>query len=429
LIDYWVQENWIIDSSLKNQFLESPFSIIDSYTLPLDEIEFIETNSIRTLHVIDDIKSKTSRTGLFLLPSIVDNLTLYSAQIMTGPNYALVRKEVLNLKEDYGIQFHNPNKNKVLLSLGSNPSPKIIETIIKTIFANSQYEVVLFAGNSAIEALSKIDSTRIEFVSEDINKLKPILPNVAFAISNAGVSSTEMIYLAIPVISIALVDNQLNQFNQHNKIGILSIDYSNFDFESTLKSIIKQLQTSQFYEKYRQTISELSNKINTDGPKLIIESFLDLGSSLNLTPATLNHSDFLYELRNDSTVRFQSKNSTTITREDHDKWLSDKILKKTTKIYIIKINETNVGQVRVDLKDSVGIVSVALIEKYRGYGLAKVSLKKLISIVRETSMPISFLHAEIKAGNVNSIGLFTSLGFKEISENEDKTIRTYCLEI
>jgi spore coat polysaccharide biosynthesis predicted glycosyltransferase SpsG len=113
LIDYWVQENWVIDSSLRSQLLESPFSIIDSYTLPFDEIEFIENNSIRTLHVIDDIRNKTSRTGLFLLPSIVDNLNLESPQIMTGPRYALVRREALSLKKHFGIQFHNPIKNKV----------------------------------------------------------------------------------------------------------------------------------------------------------------------------------------------------------------------------------------------------------------------------------------------------------------------------
>jgi len=428
-IEYMVQENWRIDSSLRNQFFERTFSIIDSYTLPLDEIGFIEANSIRTLHIIDDIKNKTSRTGLFLLPSIIDNLTLYSPQILTGPQYALVRREVMNLKKDFGIQFDNPTKNKVLLSLGSNPSPKIVETIIKTIFANSQYEVVLFAGNSAGEALNHFDSTKIEFVSEDIYKLKPILPKVAFAVTNAGVSSIEMIYFAIPVISIAIVDNQLNQFDQFNEIGLLAIDYSDFDFEKSLKSLIKQLQTNEFYESYSQTVSELSNKINTDGPKLIIENFLDLSSSLELTPATLDHSDFLYKLRNDPSVRLQSKNTTPITRQNHDKWFKDKILKGTTKIYIVKINETNIGQVRLDIKDSVGIVSVALIEKYRGHGLAKAALRKLITIVREFSMPISFLHAEIKVGNVNSIGLFTSLGFIEFSKNEDKTVETYYLEI
>ena len=429
LIDYWVQENWIIDSSLRSQFLGSPFSIIDSYTLSLDEIEFIENNSVRTLHIIDDIKSKTSRTGLFLLPSIVESLNFKSPQIMSGPKYALIRREVVNLKKVFGLQFNNPFKNKVLLSLGSNPSSKIIETIIETIFANSQYEVILFAGNSAVETLNKFNSTRIEFVPEDINKLKPFLPNVAFAITNAGVSATEMIYLAIPVISIALVDNQINQFNQFNKIGLLSIDYFNVDFERDLNSLINQLQTNEFYENYSQTISEISNKLNKDGPKLIIENLFDLSAALDLTPATSEHSEFLYKLRNDSSVRIQSKNTSPITRENHDEWFSDLLLKKTSKLFVITIYETIIGQVRMDVSNSVGLVSVALIEKYRGHGLAKAALRKLISIVRENSMPISFLHAEIRVANVNSIGLFISLGFKEFSKNEDKTISTFYLEV
>ena len=83
----------------------------------------------------------------------------------------------------------------------------------------------------------------------------------------------------------------------------------------------------------------------------------------------------------------------------------------------------------MDVSNSVGLVSVALIEKYRGHGLAKAALRKLISIVRENSMPISFLHAEIRVDNVNSIGLFISLGFKEFSKNEDKTISTFYLEV
>ena len=67
--------------------------------------------------------------------------------------------------------------------------------------------------------------------------------------------------------------------------------------------------------------------------------------------------DLLFKWVNDPEVRENAFNTSPISYEEHVKWFKNKIDSKTSFIYIARVGNSPIGQIRIDIEFDQGIIS------------------------------------------------------------------------
>jgi UDP-2,4-diacetamido-2,4,6-trideoxy-beta-L-altropyranose hydrolase len=137
---------------------------------------------------------------------------------------------------------------------------------------------------------------------------------------------------------------------------------------------------------------------------------------LKLRNVKYDDCELLWKWANDPIVRAASFNSDYILWEDHLEWFNKK-LNSFDCYYFIAVNKSEqpVGQIRFDIdKELQALVSISLDHKYRGQGYGKLILQMAINKLFQHISVIK-IRALIKSGNVSSIKLFESGGFKKVN--------------
>ena len=94
-------------------------------------------------------------------------------------------------------------------------------------------------------------------------------------------------------------------------------------------------------------------------------------AQVRLRPATDRDSGLLLELRNDpEAVRF-SVSGRGVNPAEHGDWLSARLADPSTHLWIAEEGRKPVGQVRVDVEDGTGTVSIGIAPSRRGRGLGR----------------------------------------------------------
>ena len=128
----------------------------------------------------------------------------------------------------------------------------------------------------------------------------------------------------------------------------------------------------------------------------------------------------LFNWVNDKTVRQNSLFSEPITFQNHINWFETKTKDENCKIYILTdLYKSNIGQIRVEMKDEYYEIGYTISEQYRGKGFGN----KIINLLQVKLGNINLL-ARVKNKNIPSIKIFTKNGFKLVSENDDVLIFT-----
>lgn len=134
---------------------------------------------------------------------------------------------------------------------------------------------------------------------------------------------------------------------------------------------------------------------------------------LSFRKATENDILLYFNWANDSKVREQSFNSSSIGLEDHKKWFKAKI-KDATCLMLVFQNEENelVGQIRIQKENSnEAIIGISIGENSRGKGYASEMLEKASNYFFEINKSYS-INAFIKIDNLNSKYAFEKAGFQ-----------------
>ena len=119
----------------------------------------------------------------------------------------------------------------------------------------------------------------------------------------------------------------------------------------------------------------------------------------------------LFKLHNEKENIKNSFNQKKQKYKDHLKWFKKKILSKKSYIFIFRINNLCVGQVRFDLiKKDVGLIDYSLDKIFRGRGWGKLILDKAIKTINHTNK-INNFKAKVKKTNQQSIKIFRNLLF------------------
>lgn len=131
-----------------------------------------------------------------------------------------------------------------------------------------------------------------------------------------------------------------------------------------------------------------------------------------LRPANEDDAKLLFDWRNEKETRNNSFSTEAVKWEDHISWFKKKLADEKSRIYIYGNQFDNVGQVRIDILDSLCAISYGIDKRYRnkGYGTQMLlELEKLL--IQECKNYI--LEAEVKECNIGSRRIFTKLGYVE----------------
>ena len=145
-------------------------------------------------------------------------------------------------------------------------------------------------------------------------------------------------------------------------------------------------------------------------------------SALRLRPGTTQDADLLLAWRNDpETVRF-SQTRRPVGLDEHGRWLEQQLVDPATRLWIACLDDTPVGQMRVNIEASVGEISFAVAPGCRGRGYGTEMLRMLLSLIREQHGIVE-LRAVVHRDNVASHRAFASSGFMASGEGEFREYR------
>lgn len=117
----------------------------------------------------------------------------------------------------------------------------------------------------------------------------------------------------------------------------------------------------------------------------------------------------VFDLSNDDTVRAMSIHPEKIEWESHVKWFDSALKNPDLKFYVAESADGDfIGQIRFARNNAEWIVSISLVEKYRGKGMAKNILRQSIELAN-----LNNVTAYIYNTNRASLKVFEKSGFKD----------------
>lgn len=121
--------------------------------------------------------------------------------------------------------------------------------------------------------------------------------------------------------------------------------------------------------------------------------------------------ELLFKWANEESVRKNSVMSDKIDLDNHIKWFNNKMNDPNCKIFIITKDNIDVGQIRIDILNNVGIISYSIDKMFRGQGIGTEALKFIKLKLNNIN-----LVGMVKKENKPSIKAFENAGYKKIDK-------------
>lgn len=139
-------------------------------------------------------------------------------------------------------------------------------------------------------------------------------------------------------------------------------------------------------------------------------------SNFYLRKAEEGDSRFVWELANEPKIREVSFCSSEILWEDHQIWFSAKISDENCLFFIVVDDAgEKIGQIRFELKNEEWVISLSIVNAFRGKGLGTKIINSGSTWIFQTISTVEKIHAYIKHGNVASVRVFEKAGYRKVS--------------
>lgn len=172
-------------------------------------------NNCRLL-VIDDLGQLPRYAGSWLLNASVNAREIVyddaPAQRLLGPKYALLRRDLLAART--APRRPATRIENLLVSLGgadaANDTLRVLRALANSGAARRRVRVIIGPLNPHAKNLAEFAHAQagIELCHDPVSMATELLA-ADFAIASAGTTSTELVYLGIPSLLLAVADNQL----------------------------------------------------------------------------------------------------------------------------------------------------------------------------------------------------------------------------
>lgn len=133
--------------------------------------------------------------------------------------------------------------------------------------------------------------------------------------------------------------------------------------------------------------------------------------------------DMIFEWANEPEARRNSLHTEKIEYEAHLDWFDKKLKDKDCDFYIYYSGDIPVGQIRIDYKEGIGLISFSIDHRFRGQGHGGILLKLAEDKVIESRPEIDALEGIVKKENIASQKKFEELNYNKAEASEDKIIK------
>jgi len=120
---------------------------------------------------------------------------------------------------------------------------------------------------------------------------------------------------------------------------------------------------------------------------------------------------FYFDLRNEPSVRAQSFSTEPVDLAAHTAWFLEKLEDPDSWLLIVQVQNESIGQVRVDMEQNQGEISIAIAPEHRGKGYAALAIREACDLVFREDSQVDMLLAHTKKDNEASQKSFARAGF------------------
>lgn len=383
------------------------------------------------LLVIDDLANKRHDCDLLVNQNLGCDVRDYKALVkgktvtLCGPSYALLRSEFGELRAQALKSPRTSELRSILIFMGGTDIGDITYSVLDALwmtkfkFLKNIY-VVMGSGSTSISSvrtlLGKFNCYTELLV--DTTEIHKYMLMSDLSIGAAGGAAWERCCMGLPSILITVAENQKKGTNALVKAGAAKA----VDFDvSANNSLIKAIKDFSSGDKLSVMSSKAASICDGAGVSRVFRHMCLIDKTL-LVPrlATLEDGMLLLEWANDSVTRHNSIKKELISRENHFKWLADKLSNpQECIIYIVELpNGEPLGQIRFEKSGEAWSIDYSLGSSHRGQGFGEILLNTgLRSLSKHYSGEI--VSGIVKSENLASIRVFEKCLFDRLKIQTD----------
>lgn len=209
------QESSAILSGIKPDWL-----VVDHYALDQRWQHPLREHCSRIM-AIDDLADRVHDCDLLLDQNLGSNAEYYCgrvpphAQVLNGPDYALLRFEFAQLREASLKRRAYPRLERILVSMGGIDKPNATGQVLAALQAcmlpaNCKIDVVMGAAAPSLELVRQLaEQMRVQTtVLTDVSDMAQRMVHSDLAIGAAGSTSWERCCLGLPTLLVVIAENQ-----------------------------------------------------------------------------------------------------------------------------------------------------------------------------------------------------------------------------
>ncbi|MCK5230876.1 MAG: UDP-2,4-diacetamido-2,4,6-trideoxy-beta-L-altropyranose hydrolase, partial [Desulfobulbaceae bacterium] len=397
--------------------------VIDGYHFTADYAQCLRQAGAKIL-LIDDYAHQAEYSADLLLNQNSGSEGLVyklnpDAVMLLGNKYVLLRREFLKEQNRKNKDVFPEKARHVLVTLGGadseNVTLKVIEALNLLELPQLEVKIIVGPANPYFDLL-KDRMANVPFKGElvtDIKDMAPLMKWADVAITAGGSTCWELACLGVPALLIVLADNQLGVVREIANAGAgLNCGWAH------------KLQTDKLAARIHQLLADVNQQrlMANAGRKLVDgQGCIRVVEKMRYFPfsfRTINSDDcqLIFDWANDPVIRKASFCGGKIGWEEHKQWFRNKLDEKKLLFWIVSIHDEQLaGQVRFELSDDAGVISVSLSKEFRHKGLGskliRQACQKFFDVQGKTRVK-----ACIKKDNEQSIKAFGRNGFKVAAE-------------
>jgi len=404
--------------------------IIDNYKINYDFEKKI-SKSVKKILIIDDYKNKKHFCDYYLNTS--PTIKINDVKKINNSAKKFLGLDSLILDKHYQKKKISIKKKKIknVLIFISYTDHNNVTNKILDIFRDSKYKKLNFFIISGINPKKKNKSSN-ESIPKNFILLKNqkslfgILNNIDIAIGSGGINLWERCFMGIPSLVLKLSKNQNDNVNflKQNKCIVVE----NFKYLKNIENSFDRLLKN--YKDIFDNIRDFNYKFDAYGSDRLAYSLTKSDPKcLKLVQAKKEDISFLYKLAQDKTTIKYSLSGKSFKFKDHEKWFSDKLKSKDTKIFILNYKKLRLGQLRMDIKAKEITIDYSVDSFFRNRGLGNFIIRNMIKYIKKntTIYKNRNIAAVVHRRNFMSVSIFTKYSF--VKQNINNKFFKFILKI
>ncbi|HQQ01040.1 MAG TPA: bifunctional UDP-2,4-diacetamido-2,4,6-trideoxy-beta-L-altropyranose hydrolase/GNAT family N-acetyltransferase, partial [bacterium] len=335
------------------------------------------------------------------------------AHLLLGARYTLLREEFVNRAAFRSEPVAGVNHLLVIMG-GTDPwnvTGKVLSALGHLRDRAMDCVIVLGSDHPEYDRFQSMASS-LPFpvmIESNVSSMPERMAWADLAVSAAGSTVWELLYMGVPSILVITADNQLQIADYLTTQGLaVSLGAHDQVSPESIASALKRLLDQP----------ALRERMSRDGRTLIdgqgadrVAMYLS-GNRIRLRRASNDDNKILWEWANDPQVRSVSFTSDLIPWESHVRWFDSKMTDSSCIIYIaVDSEDVPIGQIRYDLEGNESVVSISIDSRHRGKGYGRDMLELSARRIFQ-ERDIERIHAYIKTDNEASNRVFAKSGYE-----------------